>query len=239
MPKSKQIKGLKALLDGKIRFANTTQHGSSTTMTYGAANVSCLTSNTSFSTANDTSGIITTDSDKVRIKSIRLRGSYTLQSLGAFVAVSGMTLPRVRQMVVWFYKGDQPMGSLGALPEMDEVLENISIDALEYPKNQGYGEWVVLHDQTYDFGVWQNSATSTSQTGPINHNFDITIPVNRSQSYAKPPTSTYPGGHRDSNTLQGQVTRGFPILYQYLEGAVISYEQPVLMTINSRVLYSE
>jgi len=238
MPKIAQVKGLKALLKQRQKYTATTQHGQSTTMTYGNAESSLLTSTTAFTTASETTGLINTDNDKVRIRSIRLRGSYLLQSI-ATAAGAGHTLPRVRQMVVWFYKPTYGVNISGILPPLSEVLANVTIDAIPETQTQQGGSWVILHDTTYDFGVWMSDANGNHQNGPIAHNFDVNIPVNRSMSFKKPPTAAYPGGHYDTSQDAGQISRGYPILYQYLEGTTTSYSQPILMTTNCQVLYSE
>jgi len=238
MPKLSQVRGLKQLLASKQRTTVTNQRGQSTTMTYGAVNASLLTSSTAFNSAAETTGLIKTLSDKIRIKSIRLRGNFEVES-SVYSLGTGNVAPRIRQIDVWFYKSDTKADASGNLPSLEEVLEEIDCDTFEKTKTESSAKWAILHDETYLMGISMTSATAVTQDGPMTHSYDILIPVNRSQSYKAPPTSTNPGGHYDSSVNAGQITKGLPMLYTYLEGTNSGWDQPIMMTCNSRVLYQE
>lgn len=234
MPKAKQIKGLGALLKTKQRYTASAAHGQSTTMSYGTVNKSCLTSSTSFTTAGDNTGLIHTDSDRVRIKHIHIRGSFEVEN-AVYATPTGHIMPKIRQLVVWFYKTKAGLDSFGNLPELDEVLESIDIESFVKPKNEAEAQFTVLLDRTFLPGWWLGPDTF----GPLTLQFDDIIPVNRSQYYKLAPRDVNLGGHFDSDVNQGQVTRGLPMLYTFLEGTTVGYTQPILMSCNSRVLYSE
>lgn len=239
MPKSKQIRGLKQLLGNKQHYTESSFHGNQTELTYGGVNSSLLTSSQAFNTAGSTTGLIKTFSDKVRIKSIRLRGCFETASI-AYALGTGNITPRVRQMVVWIYKPDQVIDASGTLPTLDQILEDeTDVDSFEKTKTASGSSWAILHDEIYHIGVYGTSADIILMQGPVVHSYDIVIPVNRSQSYKVPPTSTNPGGHYDSDATAGQVTRGFPMLYTLLEGSEGGYSIPVYSTCNCRILYQE
>jgi len=187
-----------------------------------------LTSTTNVATAASTTGLIQTDSDKAHINSVTIRGNYILKGLACTAAQAASAVPsaRVRHLLVWFYKPATQASAPGTLPLVSEVLVSDAIDSLVVPDTQNQGKFAILSDRVYDLGrnlITVDAAgtpaySMANQWGPNQLVINQTYKINREMSFAAPCTQTNPGGHYDSDSKPGLVSRGLLILYVLAAG---------------------
>ncbi len=174
----------------------------------------CLTSSTAYNTAASGTGLLTaSDSDKVRINSVWLKGHA--YAVGATTAAQP---PRLRIMVVWLYTSVQLASAAGTLPgcHQDVLVGTTDIDSIDLmtkQKGEVSSSFKILWDQTIEMGQ------ASTGHGKIGHTIDIFVPINQTMTLKDPSTDTLLAGHYDSDESAGQITRGIPMLYVMADGA--------------------
>jgi len=189
--------------------------------------IHCLTSSTSNADAADTTGLVVTDADRAHINSVTIRGAlncFPVVCTSAQAAgVKGA--PRFRMITVWFYKPKLDASAAGTLPPLTEVLEDASptIDSMYKQDAKNANSFVVLSDRTWvapRMLQLSDASLGMDRDGQVGSSipFNYTVKVNKDQFYAAPCNSTNKGGHFDSDTLPGQVTKGLLVLYTMADG---------------------
>jgi len=192
-----------------------------------ANRIHCLSSSTSNATAADTTGLVVTDADRAHINSVTIRGTLNCFPLvcTSAQAATAKGAPRFRMITVWFYKPKLDASAAGTLPPLTEVLEDAvpTIDSMYKQDAKNANSFVVLSDrllvaprmlQLSDASLGMDRDGQVGSAVPFNY----TVKVNKEQFYAAPCNSTNKGGHFDSDTLPGQVTKGLLVLYTIADG---------------------
>jgi len=178
----------------------------------------CATSSTANATAADTTGLVVADSDRASINHLDCRGVFTLDPIASTTAQS-LTVKgeaEVRLIWVWYYKPSTQSSAAGTLPPITDFLVSDDINAMYIQDAANSGRFQVLSDRRWNVGrALQLSDSSLGQSGrgPINAAFNYRVKVNKVQSYKAVADNTNKGGHYDSDTGAGQVTKGLMVGY--------------------------
>jgi len=210
---------VRRLIQGKKKdAADVTRYTANTFVTtiFGA------TSSTAAATALDNTGLIAADSDSATINHLDCRGMFTLDPIAATVANSIATKgeAEVRLIWVWYYKPSTQSSAAGTLPPITDCLVSDDINSMYIQDAANAGRFQVLSDRRWNVGrALQISDSSLGQSGrgPINAAFNYRVKVNKVQTYKSVANSTNKGGHYDSDTANGLVTKG--LLVGYLVGS--------------------
>jgi len=216
MLSKKQAKVVRGMIEGETKQMTTqvinTFNGTAT-KSYA---LTCSAGATSGFAAKSAVNGCQSSQDQVRIKHIELSGYYDLAPYSSAVANWPNLQPvKIRQIVVWYYKPSLPADGSGTLPDLDEVLEDdTNIESLIIRDSANAGRFRVLYDKIYDLGINVYDGATGCVTTPKNrrYTFDQKVIVNKTQHYKSPP-GAYLGGHYDSSSDVGQVTRGLPVVY--------------------------
>jgi len=173
----------------------------------------CLSSSTDKSTAVDTTGLITTDSDCATINHVDLQGYFSLSPIACNVAqsISAFGQAEARLIVAWLYKPAIALVAAGTVPAVTEVLVTDSIDAMQLQDTANAGRFTVLSDRRFNLGralQLSDSSLGTSGNGGTLVPFKYRVKVGKKMEFKAPANDTNKGGHLDSDTSAGQVTKG-------------------------------
>jgi len=178
----------------------------------------CLTVTEGFvGTAN--SAILAADADEILINTVRLKGYHECPATED-VNNLGHRSTFVRQLLVWFFKPLTVASAGGNLPPITEVLVSDELHSLPVSAASNGGRFVVLSDRTWDLGVFTFTNVAgtgvLSNTGKSKQYFDYTVKVGKTVKFLAPSVTgsfSTQGGHYDSDTAAGQVSRGLLVLY--------------------------
>lgn len=213
------VKKLKALVKGKTKDSPDVDR----TVGYAGSGTStkhCLTSSTAADTAAGNTGLLTTDSDQVRINYIHFKGVIS-NTCTVDTDVTGSSDVLYRKMLVWFMKPKLDASAAGTLPPITEVLTADNIAALPVSATNNSGRFKVLMDKTYTLGLNQARAAVTTSAYPSHGGaptmipYDFKIKIGKDMKLTDHMTLLGGSGvgHFDSDINAGQVSGGLLVLY--------------------------
>lgn len=209
---------VRALIAGKQKDAADILRTSNAAFVLATPQISCLSSSTDFAVAPSGTGLMVCDSDAATINNVRIKGRVwaPMVSGGAAATFAAARPPRLRMLVVFFYKPAINADASGTLPPLTEVLgTSPTVDSLPITATANAGRFAILSDRTLQPGtnfVLNGVSQNTNANSIIT--VDYTVKVNKKCDLSEPATSAIPGGHFDSDVKNGLVTRGLLMLYQ-------------------------
>jgi len=220
-------KQVKALVAGNTKDTATVARNRTA---YTTTQSTCLTSITGLSgTAAATTGQLECDGDQALINSVQFKGYHALPAQLDLNQTDNYDTC-VRHLLVWFYKPLLVASAAGTLPPITEVLETDSIHSMFINKAANGGRFLVISDKKWNLGTNTFQATTAAgfavNNAPSRVYFDFTADVGKTIKFVSQPNATDPGGHYDSDTEAGRVSRGLLVLYQQVDrgftGAVVN-----------------